>query len=307
MKILVVGAGAMGGYFGARLVEKGYDVDFMVRDNYVDILNEKGIVLEGTEEEQIKVKVNACTQDRLGDVVYDVVIIAVKSWAVTEVCESIKPWVNSDTVVVSLQNGIAHINALLSNFSKDNLVFTIPVISATLVGVGHIKYHSGTETVYVGTFDDSRMVPGSRVMELLNIKGLNPLWCSDIKAAQWAKLSAHCGASLFCMTRTEKSPLWRIKQFKSLYYEAVEEAISVGTAMGVDNKAIREYQKGILADCLPSNWKPSTLIALENKKRLEIDALNGYVSLKGKDYGVSTPVNDIIYTAVLPYIKGGFA
>lgn len=121
----------------------------------------------------------------------------------------------------------------------------------------------------------------------------------------WWKFAHICGAGVFALLRGSKAQVWGTPEVRDLVRRAVAEAVIVAQARGITlagslpDEAVERFFGG-----MPAHYKPSLLVDLEQGRRLELEAWNGALSQLGQEMGISTPVNDVVYACLKPYVNG---
>jgi 2-dehydropantoate 2-reductase len=120
----------------------------------------------------------------------------------------------------------------------------------------------------------------------------------------WWKLAAYSGVGVFCVVRSDKEVIWATPETKTLYRQAIAEAVTIAQAMDIPLADSVPDEHIAILDTLPPRWKPSMVVALEQGRRLELDSIQGALCTIGREVGVPTPINDFTYSCLKPYICG---
>ena len=305
MRIAVIGAGGVGGYFGARLAAAGEDVRFVARGDHLEAIRRNGLRIDSADT-PLTVQVRAAADpDELGPGPYDLVMIAVKLWGTAAAIESARKLVTPGTAVVSFQNGVDGIPTLVKAFGPD----------AVLGGVAHVATHISAPGVVHQTGAFQRLTIGepsggigARVatfVEAAKRAGINAVAAEDIHAAIWDKFVFLATFSGVCtLSRQDKAHVFGDRDLRRVFDEALAEAVAVGRAHGVKMPQ-DQYEKTLaFAENLPPAMKPSLLNDFEAGNRLEVEFLSGAVARLGAERGVPTPVHRTIYAALKPFAAG---
>jgi 2-dehydropantoate 2-reductase len=287
MKIAVMGAGAVGCYYGAMLARAGHELTLIGRQRHIDEVLRAGLLLQ-TRDFEARVRMNASTSAQ-GVRGSELVLFCVKSTDTEAAGAELAPHLAAHALVLSLQNGVdnaARLQALL----KQRVAPAVVYVATEMAGPGHVKHHGRGELVVppeVGALKDTFSRAGV------------PLQISDnVIGALWAKLVVNCAYN--ALSAITQLPYGRLVQgdgVEAVMRDAVDECLAVARACGVTLPGdMHETVPGI-ARTMPSQYS-STAQDLASGKRTEIDHLNGYVVRKGEALGIPTPVNRALHTLV---------
>jgi 2-dehydropantoate 2-reductase len=304
MNIAVMGAGGVGGYFGARLAQAGCDVSFIARGAHLAALRERGLVVESKLGNVSLPKVRA-TDDpaALGSV--DVVLIGVKLWDTEVAVRAILPIVEPTTAVLSLQNGVQKDDALRRVLGNGPIIGAVCYIAATIARPGVISHTGTMQKLVFGEYDGRRSARTQALLEACRRGGIDAELSHDIRKAIWEKFVFLVGLS--ATTTTIRLPIGPIRthpRTRLLLLDAMREVVAVGRAQGVDLNA--EFAEDRLAFCerLPAEMTSSMHNDLERGNRLEVAWLSGAVVELGRMAGVLTPVNRAVSDILALYADG---
>ncbi|WP_306370623.1 ketopantoate reductase family protein [Nocardiopsis sp. CC223A] len=290
MRILVVGAGAVGGYFGARLAQAGRNVDFLVRPARADLLREHGLRvrdLDGTVE---TVPVTAVTADTLTPG-YDLVILAVKSYGFDAALKDTAPAVGPGTAVLPLLNGMRHMDALIDRFGADRVYGGVAMVQTRLGEDGEIVEVGELARLIYGPVSDTPVLPLEEVHAALDTGTFSATAATDAVQELWDKwvFLATMGACN-CLMR---APIGRINSTeggRDFSRAVFEEAAAVAAASGhpVPPRA-RERADRMLGDTT-SQTTTSLYWDLTHDNPVEADHIIGDLVARGRALGVATPL-----------------
>jgi 2-dehydropantoate 2-reductase len=289
MRILIHGAGAVGGYFGALLARAGQDVTFVARGENLAALRTHGLTVRlGSETLHLGVRAAATPADAPRP---DLVLVCVKSYDTAAAAEALRPVVGADTIVVSLQNGVENEDVLARMLGLPPLLVAFTRIGVALVAPATVEY-SGRGSILFGEPDGSESVRARRVAEALAAAGIPYQLRRDIMVATWEKLAWNAGFNaVTALTRTTVGEVLAHPASRDLVVAAMEEVDAVATALGIPVRrtrtaAVLEESAGGLPD-----FQTSMLQDVLRGRRLEHDALNGAVVRAGARTGVPVSVN----------------
>ncbi|MEW2415486.1 ketopantoate reductase family protein [Streptomyces sp. NPDC046866] len=231
MRILTVGAGAVGGYFGARLARAGADVTFLVRPQRAAALRERGLRVTGLGEE-ISLAPQLVTADApIGT--YDLLLLSVKSTALEQAVKDLAPAVGPRTAIVPLLNGLAHVDRLAGEFGGAAVLGGVAKVVTTLDGSGDIVRLAPPSVVLTGERDGAPSARVDAVRELLTAAGIDSPPTPDIVAAMWHKwVFITTLAATTCLLRGSVGEVNAVAGGADLARAVLAEAAAVSAAAG---------------------------------------------------------------------------
>ena len=295
MKIVIMGSGGVGGYFGARLVLGGADVTFVARGANLAAMRENGLTLDGPDG-LTHVKPVHVVQDPRDAGVADFVFIAVKLWDTEQVLKQIAPIVGPHTVVISFQNGVLKERYLADAFPAANLMGGVCYIATRIERPGVIKQTGPMQRMQFGEYDGSTSARAQALLAACQRGGINAEITGDIRRVIWEKYVFLVGLS--ATTTTIRKPIGPIRskpQTRAFLLDLMREVVAVGRAHGVNLPADYAEIRLKLADDVSPAMTSSMYHDLEAGNRLEVRWLSGGVVELGAQVGVPTPLNRSIY------------
>ncbi|HEX3441563.1 MAG TPA: 2-dehydropantoate 2-reductase [Pseudolabrys sp.] len=299
MRIAVMAAGAVGGYFGARMAAAGHDVFFIARGANLEAIKKNGLSIESVHGDLHLEKPNV-TDDpaKVGPV--DAVFFAVKLWDTEKAAEQMKPLLGPNTRVITLQNGVDSYERLAPIIGAERAIPGITYVVSVIDRPGVIKQTSKFQTIICGTIDGKPDAPLKAFVDAAKAASINVTLSDNIARDRWQKfifLSATSGAT--AITRMPMGPILADPDTRALFRSIMQETLAVGRAKGVDVDPGYADERMTFADAnSPATMKASMANDLDRGNRLELDWLAGQVSRLGKELKVPTPVNDAIYAAL---------
>jgi len=304
MRIAIMAAGAVGGYFGARLVQAGHDVVFIARGRHLETIRKDGLKIESVLGDAHLKNVNVTDYPRsVGPV--DIVMFAVKLWDTEKAGEQTKPLVGSDTRVVTLQNGVDSVERLTPILGKDHVVGGTTHVVTVMPAPGVIRQTSQFARFTCG-FPDRRSDPKLQAfVAAAKAAGIEAILSDDIERERWQKFIFLAGTSgVTAATRMPLGPVMADPDTRALFRKVMEEVRAVARAKGVAIADDFIDTQMAFADAAAPTTKASQLNDLEAGNRLELDWLAGKVVALGRDLGLPTPVNETIYAVLKPHRMG---
>jgi 2-dehydropantoate 2-reductase len=303
MKIVVIGPGGVGGYFGGRLAASGEDVHFVARGAQLDALRTKGLRIQSAKGDAHVPHVNA-TSDAATIGHADVVLFTVKMYDVDAAAAMLPPLIGPDTVVITLQNGVEAVDMVARQVPRAHVAGGVAYVAAVISEPGTIR-HTALDTLIFGELDGRRSQRMERFAESCLRAGFQARVSDRIDVDLWgkfARLSVFSG-----MTAVTRSPLGVIREdpdLTAMMKAALQESLQVARASGV--ALPDQYMKEIMTMVgdMPANSKSSMLEDLERGKRLELPWLNGAMVRLGREAGVPTPTHQFIAAVLKPFVKG---
>jgi 2-dehydropantoate 2-reductase len=306
MKIAIVGAGAVGGYYGALLARAGADVSFVARGAHRDAIRAHGLrVIPGFGGQgDFIVQVQAEDDpSRIGPV--DVVIIAVKTYDNDTAFPLVKALMREGTTVLTLQNGVDSAEDLAQVVGKAAVIAGPTYVATAIDAPGVIRQTGSHRRIVFGeVFDPSSEVsPRVQVLsDLMRRADIHAEPVPDARVPLWEKFiylapfAAFTGAA-----RLPIGPLWSDQESRSAFLDAVREVERVARATGINVAADLIDNVSTYAAGIPPTTRSSLLIDLSLGKRIEVESLPGSVVRRGRAVGVETPMMRALYAVLRPF------
>lgn len=304
MRIAVVGAGGVGGAYGAVLAEAGADVTFIARGAHLEAMKSNGLRLESPRSDVHLVPTQATDDPRtVGPV--DVVLFCVKLWDVENAGEAIKPMVSKDTVVIPLQNGVDAADRLAPILGRQAMMGGVAVISATIAEPGVIRQTGAVMRMVFGELDGTRSPRGDAFAALCVKAGIDGVVSTSIQTELWMKfILLASNASIMALARLPIGKLRDDPDIAPLFTAAYEEVAAVGRAAGVALPDDAVEKTLAFNRNAPPHLIPSMAVDLLRGNRIELPWLSGKVVELGRKHGVPTPTHAFMYATLKPYIMG---
>jgi len=304
MRIAVVGAGGVGGGFGAALAKAGADVTFIARGAHLAAMKAKGLRVEGGRGETHVMPTQA-TDDPADVGPVDLVLFCVKLWDVESAGERIRPLVGPGTAVIPLQNGIDAAERLIPILGAPAVMGGVAQISAVIAEPGVVRQTGTFMRLVFGELDGTRSTRGEAFLELCRKAGFDATLSEAILTELWMKfILLATNASVTALTRQPLGKLRDDPDMRPQFVAAYKEVIDVGRARGVKLPAdVLDKMLAFNAGA-PPTMKASMAIDLERGNRIELPWLGGKVVELGRQLGVPTPTHALMYAALKPYAMG---
>lgn len=297
MRVVVMGAGGLGGYFGGLLARHGTDVTFIARGANLRALQERGLTVRSVHGDFVT-PVQALSDPR-GLPPADIVLFCVKTYAVRQAVELLQPVVDSHTVILALQNGVDTPAQLQAAFGRGTVLGGVTRIGSTLVEPGVIIQPTADREIEFGTLNGQSHDQAERLRTVLQEAGIPAIVAPDIMKLLWEKLvfiSAFSGLST--LTGLLPEQILAHAATRDLYRTVMQETTAVGQAAGAAIDAgIVEHTLTYL-DTLDDLGESSMAVDFRRGRPIEVDAIHGAVVQHGRRLGVPTPVNEVIYATL---------
>lgn len=294
MKIVMMGSGGVGGYFGARLVAGGADVHFVARGAHLDAMRSHGLTIEGDPAPLHLPRVQA-TDDPSSIGIADFVLIGVKLWDTAAAIEQVRPIVGPDTAVISFQNGVLKDRYLLDAFGAPSVMGGVGYVATTIDRPGVIKQTGPMQRLLFGELDGTTSDRGQRLLDACLKGGIAAQLSSDIRREIWQKYVFLVGLSGTTTTiRKPMGPIRENPQTRAFLRDVMREVVAVARAHGIDLPSDYAEQRLALVDDVAYDMTSSMHHDLERGNRLEVRWLSGGVVELGEAVNVPTPLNRAI-------------
>jgi len=304
MRIAVIGAGGIGGIYGAALARAGADVTFVARGTHLAAMREQGLRVEGDRGET-HIRPVLATDDPASIGVVDYVLSCVKLWDVESTGEQIRPIVGPQTAVVPLQNGIDAAERLIPILGHEAVMSGTAFVTGAIVAPGVIRQTGTYQRMTFGEIDGSASTRGERLRDLCAMAGFEGVLSPDIRVPIWDKFILLVPlSSLNALTRLPLGKWRDDPDLLALYEASLRETVAVGLAEGVRLPPDTVGQTLAIMRSMPAYHTTSMGNDLLRGNRLELPWFAGKVVELGRSHGIPTPANTFIYTALKPYVNG---
>ncbi len=300
MKILVLGAGGVGGYFGGRLAEIGADVTFLVRDRRKQQLDSQGLRIESRfGDATVPVKSTIASGVRPE---YDLVLLTCKAYDLDDAMETISPALGENTIVLPLLNGVAHLARLNDRFGQHRVWGGTAKIASTLTPDGIVKHLNEWSTVTFGTQDKVASAQAIELKSLLVKARIDAQISNDIVRDLWMKL-VHLAtvATMTSLMRSNVGEINRTREGKSLMMRVLATNIEVATREGYtpDAAFVKSYTELFSQD--DSVYEASLARDIEKGGAIEADHILGFMLARVRAYGLPDTIQLLSYTGAKAY------
>jgi 2-dehydropantoate 2-reductase len=305
MKIVIVGAGGVGGYFGGRLAAAGSDVTFVARGAHLAALRRNGLKITSPRGNlhipQIK------TAETIGEIeTADLVLVGVKLWDTESVAASLKPIAEHGATIISFQNGVQKDDVLRKYVLADSVMGGACYIAATILEPGVIGHTGTMQRLVFGEYEGWKAGRGETFLAACQTADIDAELSDAIERLIWEKFVFVVGLS--GMTSKFGTPIGPIRENiekRAMLLETMREVVAVGRAKGVPLRPDFAEDRLTFCDTIPAKMTSSMQVDVAHGNRLELPWLSGAVVDLGAQLGVPTPANTAIVEALTPYVQGG--
>jgi 2-dehydropantoate 2-reductase len=304
MRVAIMAAGAVGGYFGARIAQAGHEVVFIARGAHREAVRRRGLQIQSPLGDLHLRDVNV-TDDTGAVGPVDLVLFAVKLWDTETAARQTRALVGERTRVITLQNGVDSVPQLAPVLGETAAIGGITYIVTTIARPGVIRHTGTLAKIRCGRLDGRPDPLLADYVQALKDAGIDIAISEAMLLEIWKKfvlLSGTSGAT--AATRQSLGAICADPDMRAFFFRLMHETIAVGQASGVAFPVdfAAELER-IVASFVPE-MKASMLNDLENGNRLELDWLAGKVVALGQQYGVATPMQEAVYAVLKPYRMG---
>ncbi|WP_047151122.1 ketopantoate reductase family protein [Aneurinibacillus tyrosinisolvens] len=294
MRVLVVGAGAIGGYFGGRLLEKGADVTFLVREKRQKQLNEQGLVIHSIHgDAHLTPQTMVAGEERAP---FDLIIMTTKAYHFEEALETIRPYAGEATMLLPLLNGMAHMDLLREKFGSKNILGGFCFIEATLNERGEIEQKSKSHELVYGELDGSRSERITALEQFFQGAGATYTASEKIVRDMWHKyLFISTFSGMTTLVQAPAGPVLEAEYGPEQTRQLFEEIASIMKAAGAPiDEGIVEKQMNLFGK-QSYGMKSSMLRDMEKGIAIESDQMQGYLLALARHHGLGAPLLQTVY------------
>ena len=299
MRIAVMGAGAVGAYFGAKLAIAGHDVAFIARGKHLAAMQKDGLTVNSSGGDlHIRSAHFSADTEEVGKA--HLILFCVKSYDTISAAELLEPMIGDNTIILSLQNGVDNGKKIAHLWGDERTLSGVVYIAAQIKAPAVIIYSAGGKIIF-GQIDGAISAPANLVERTLSAAAISNELSTNIKRVQWSKLlwnAPFCAIS--CLARASMQQIVESEPLVQLALECMAEVKAAGLTRGVDLPSVL-FDEAISFSRGLGGFKASMLQDLEAGKPLEYEAFNGIVVKLLRQAGKAAPVNQSFY-AVLEYL-----
>jgi 2-dehydropantoate 2-reductase len=307
MRFAIVGSGAVGGYFGAKLARNGLDVTFIARGAHLEAIRRDGLQVQSAKLGDFTVHAPAHDDpSRVGPV--DVVLFAVKAYDNASALTLLPPLMGPQTAVLTLQNGVDSVDEVAAVVGDSHVLGGTTYVATALETPGVIVQTGVHRSILFGEVFGERSRISDRVQQIADLMGPADIQVTPVadgrvpiwdKFVYLAPFSGFTGAA-----RLPIGGIWPDSHVREMFYAAAREIAALAAAEGVQISADRFERLKEYMDAIPPTTRSSLLIDLEMGKRIEVEALQGAAVRRAARHNLPLPIISTLYAVLRPYANG---
>ena len=303
MRLAVMGAGSIGGYFGGMLARSGHDVTLIARGKHLETIRKDGLKILN-DDGHFLVKCDA-TDDPTGIGVVDLVLLTVKTYQNDMAIPPLRSLIDSSTSILCLQNGMDSYQSITRLLQIQDPLPGAAYIEASVQSPGIIRQSGTVVKIVFGELNGTLSSRGTEIQKVLSDSGIDTQFTTDILKTLWTKfLFISTMAGITCLTRKTLAQLVPKEDWPNIIIDCMKEIEAVGRRnnINLENDVVKTTMDYITESL--ENMQASMHTDLMAGRPLELDALNGAVVRAGKLADIPTPINSLIYAMLKPYELG---
>lgn len=300
MKILIVGAGAIGGYFGGRLLEKGEDVTFLVREGRKNKLQQTGLKIH-SKHGDLQLQPKLITNKEQSSP-FDVVLVSTKSYQLADAIGDIQPFVGSETMVLPLLNGISHLQPLIEAFGEERVIGGLCFVETTLAEDGAIVQTSPVHQLVYGERTGEKTERIEKLEQTFSGTKAEFVKSDNINQEMWHKyLFITAMSGITSMMESPIGPIRDLETGQRTIHTLLQELAAIMKKMGAPiQPGIADLQLKRI-NSMAAGMKSSMQRDIEKLQPTEAEHLQGYLLARANEMDIAVPVLEIIYTKLKLY------
>lgn len=300
MKIMVMGTGGVGAYYGGLLAQQGHDVTFIARGAHLQAIRENGLQVRSIFGDFTVSPAKATDNPaEVGEA--DLILFCVKTYNTDEAVEAMRPAVGPQTAVLSLQNGVDAVERIGKVIGLEHVIGGATWLSSAVEAPGVVKQVSQFRRVVFGELDGTRSERVQSIFEVLNQTGITVEVSENILKILWTKfVFISAASSLGSLTRLPMGDYRAVPETRGMILRLMHEVEALARAQGIalDDDVVQKSLE--FMDNAAPHIKASMQLDVEAGRRTELESMIGVIGRKGRELGVPTPVADFIYASLLP-------
>ena len=305
MKIAVMGAGGIGGFYGGLLARAGQDVTFIARGAHLQALRTQGLTVESQSAGDFKLPQVAATDQPASIGPVDLVLMTTKAYDLEQAAQSLLPCLRPDSLVLPLLNGVDIADRLAAVLGAERVLGGMCQVSCAIKAPGHIRQVGPLNRLVFGELGGGTSPRAQAVLAVFKSAGITADLSAGIQVDVWKKyLFIDAAGSLCALTRSTLGPVLKDPDTRALFVGCMQEIEALGRRKGVALPDTVVADTLAMCGKLPHETRPSLLLSVEQGKPLELDALSGTAVRLGRELGVPTPVNHLITSALKLHAAG---
>ncbi|GAB4505268.1 MAG: 2-dehydropantoate 2-reductase [Anaerolineales bacterium] len=300
MKILIVGSGGVGGYYGGLLAKQGHEVTFLARGEHLRAIQQNGLQVYSIHGDFL-VRPARATDDATQVGPVDLVLFCTKTYATVSAAQQIRPLVGEGTTVMSLQNGIDAAERIGRIVGMEHVIGGATWISSAVEAPGVIKQVSQFRRVVLGELDGQVTPRAQAVHRAFQETGITAELSANILKVLWTKfVFISAASSLGSLTRLPMGEYRAVPETRKMILQLMREVEALARAQRIDlDEDVVQKSLDFMDNAAPT-IKASMQLDVDAGRPSEIEAMIGVIGRKGRELGIPTPVADFVYASLLP-------
>jgi 2-dehydropantoate 2-reductase len=299
-----MGTGGMGGFYGGKLAATGQDVTFIARGAHLAAMRKDDLRLQGPDGE-IRITPTKATDDPAGLDPVDVVLFCVKLYDAEDAANLIRPIVGSDTLVISLMNGVDGPAKIAEILGKGHVLGGAAYDSATIRGPGIVEYRKGANRLVLGELSGGNHPRTKEFADAGRKAGFDIQISDNIQRVLWEKfVLLATNAGLTALTRQPVGVVYSDPDLRRLATDMMSEVVAVAEASGVTLSSDIIERSFAVLDTFSPDMYASAYFDLANGKRMEVGSFSGLIARLGDEFSIPTPCHRTVYACLKPYEHG---
>lgn len=299
MNIVVVGAGGVGGYFGGKLAQAGFDVTFIVRGKNLEAIKTNGLKVYSVNGDFVVHPKTANDIKTLKNP--DLVILGIKSWQINSIAKELKQVISKNTMILPLQNGADNADRLRSILQQDTVLAGLCKIVSKIEAPGVINHFAFEPEIVFGEYDSKLTSRVKKVKAAFDKAGFKSTISENIQLDIWRKfLFITTISGIGAITRVVYGAIREDDDLRQIMYQTANEIVAIANAKGI---ALTNDDIEIILKVI-DNFNHGTTASMQRDfmagRPSELENFNGYIVRQGKELHISTPANAFIYHCLLP-------
>lgn len=300
MKIMVMGTGGVGAYYGGLLAGQGNDVTFIARGAHLEAIREKGLQVKSIFGD-FTVSPAQATDNPAEVEGADLILFCVKTYHTDEAVEAIRPVISPKTAVLSLQNGVDAVERIGKGVGLDHVLGGATWLSSAIEAPGGVKQMSQFRRIVFGELDGRRSERIQSIFAVLKNTGITVEVSENILKILWSKfVFISAASSLGSLTRLPMGEYRSVPETREMIVSLMREVEALARAqeIALDEDVVQKSLE--FMDNAAPHIKASMQLDVEGGRRTELDSMVGVIGRKGRELGVPTPTADFVYASLLP-------
>lgn len=300
MKILIMGSGGVGAYYGGLLARAGHDVTFVARGAHLQAIQNRGLIVQSVHGDFVVAPAQA-TDDPATVGPVDLVLFCVKTYDTETAAQAIRPVIGPHTLVLSLQNGIDAAERIGAVVGPEHVIGGATWLSSAIAEPGVIRQVSQFRRIVLGPMDGEVTPAMMAVYEALRETGITVELSTEMPKVLWTKFVFIAGVSgIGSLTRLPMGEYRHVPETRRLIEGLMREVKAVAEGHGVMLDGDVVERSLAFMDGAAPGIKPSMQLDVEAGRRFELESMIGAIGRKGRAVGVPTPIAEMVYAALVP-------